>query len=222
MPVRQAVLDVSPPLFPMEVHERPSPMQPLRTSNTDIEQLWQDYRNQLRKFLLARVRNPSDVDDLLQDILIKFYQNLKTVQQPSKLHPWLFQIARNTLIDYYRKARVDMAAVDINHLPQLDNEPEDYEQTRQELARCIRPFMTQLPDKYRETIDLIDLQGKSQKVLARELGLSHSAVKSRVQRGRRLLGALIQGCCHYPLDARGNPVAGEGSATVDCQHCTSK
>ncbi|WP_299406507.1 RNA polymerase sigma factor SigZ [Acaryochloris sp. IP29b_bin.148] len=186
----------------------------------DIKQLWQDYREQLRQFLLVRVHNPSDVDDLLQDILIKSYQNLPTVKQPSKFQAWLFQIARNTLIDYYRQARLDIAAVDIAHLPQHVKETEAYEQIRQELAQCIRPFIAQLPDKYREAVDLVDLQGKSQKVLASELGLSHSAVKSRVQRGRRLLGSLVRECCQFQLDARGNPI--EVAVTAEgCPTCGS-
>lgn len=182
----------------------------------DIEQLWQDYQPQLRHFLQTRVHNPADVDDLLQDIWIKSYQRLGTVQQPSKIQVWLFQIARNSLIDYYRRPHPDRAEVDITHLPQLDNKVEDYEQIRQELARCIRPFIAQLPDKYREAVDWVDLQGKSQKVLAEELRLSHSAVKSRVQRGRCLLGSLFQACCQYQWDARGNPIEFDSES---CQNC---
>lgn len=186
----------------------------------NIEQLWQDYQPQLRHFLQARVQNSSDVDDLLQDIWVKSYQRLGTLQQPSKVQAWLFQIARHTLIDYYRKPHPERAEVDITHLPQLDTKVEDYEQTRQALAHCIRPFMAQLPDKYREVVDLVDLQGKSQKVLAEELGLSHSAVKSRVQRGRRLLGSLFQDCCQYQWDARGNPIAMKAT-TKHCPTCES-
>lgn len=183
----------------------------------NIEQLWQDYQPQLRHFLQARVQNSSDVDDLLQDIWIKSYQRLGTLQQPSKVQAWLFQIARHTLIDYYRKPHPDRAEIDITHLPQLDTKVENYEQTRQELAGCIRPFIAQLPDKYRKAVDSVDLQGKSQKVLAEEWGLSHSAVKSRVQRGRRLLGSLFQDCCQYQWDARGNPIE---FYSESCQNCS--
>lgn len=187
----------------------------------DINQLCQEYRSQLQHFLHVRVKNPADVDDLLQEILIKSYQKLDTVQQPSKFQAWLFQITRNTLIDYYRKSRVDFTDIDIDHLPQLSADTEEYEQTRRELASCIHPFLIQLPDKYREAITLVDLQGTSQKALARELGLSHSAVKSRVQRGRRMLGDLVKDCCRYRLDARGNPIAVEAK-TEGCQLCHSR
>lgn len=183
----------------------------------NINDLWQEYRQQLRQFLTSRVRNPSEVDDLLQEILIKSYQHLNSVQQPQKVQAWLFQIARNTLIDYYRRSRMDTAEIDIAALPQRLDQDELYEQVRQELAHCIRPFLTQLPDKYREAVERVDLQGTSQKVLADELGLSHSAVKSRTQRGRRMLADRFKECCRYQLDARANPIEYE----VTSQSCLS-
>ena len=185
----------------------------------DIQTIWLEYRQQLRQFLLSRVNNASDVDDLLQDILIKTYQRLHTIQQPQKLQSWLFQIARNALVDYYRKSRLALSSPYTDDLPQMFDEEEPYEQTRQELASCIRPFLNQLPDKYREALDWVDLQGKSQKALAIELGLSHSAIKSRVQRGRRMLETLFHQCCKYQFDARGNPIDFE--VTQDnCSSCS--
>ena len=173
----------------------------------ELKQLWQEYEDRLRQFLLSRVKNPADVDDLLQEILIKTYQHLNTVKEPEKLLSWLFQIARNTLIDYYRKSRVETSRQDIVKGAMLtDEEPEQYEQIRQELTNCIRPFLNQLPEKYREAIEMVDLQGSSQKELAKKLGLSHSAVKSRVQRGRSMLKAKFEECCRCELDVRGNVV----------------
>jgi len=187
----------------------------------DIKQLWQEYSHQLRQFLQSRVDNPSEVDDLLQEILIKTYQNLDRIQQPGKVQSWLFQIARNTLIDRYRKSRADMADINIDSLTAFSDEDEQYEQIRRELANCIRPFLNQLPEKYREAIEWVDLQGKSQKCLATELGLSHSAVKSRVQRGRRRLKTLFLECCHCRLDVRGNPIEFE-TTLKGCQGCDRK
>ncbi len=182
-------------------------------------ELWREYSHQLRQFLLARVNNPSDVDDLLQEILIKTYRHLNTVKDPDKLPAWLFQIARNLLIDYYRKVQTDASRQELAARALLtDGEPEPYEQVRQDLTHCLRPFLSQLPDKYRAAIEAVDLAGASQKELAMRLGLSHSAVKSRVQRGRKLLKALFQECCRYELDARGNLVDYEAIASR-CQGC---
>ncbi|MEM9508794.1 MAG: RNA polymerase sigma factor SigZ [Cyanobacteria bacterium P01_E01_bin.35] len=182
----------------------------------EFRQLWQEYSDQLRQFLRLRVNNRADVDDLLQEILIKTYQHLNTVKDPNKFPPWLFQIARNTLIDYYRKTKREIYRQDVSAL--TEEKVELYEQVRQELTNCIRPFLSQLPDKYREAIDAVDLQGVPQKELAKKLGLSYSAVKSRVQRGRRQLKAMFQECCHYELDALGNLVDFEVKSS-NCRNC---
>ncbi len=173
----------------------------------EFKQLWQEYKNQLRQFLLSRVDNRADVEDLLQEILIKTYQHLNSVKEPDKLLAWLFQVTRNKLIDYYRQSHVETSRQEIAREGILsDEEPQQYEQVRRELSNCIRPFLNQLSPKYREAVEAVDLQGISQKELAIELGLSYSTLKSRVQRGRSLLKAMFQECCSYQLDARGNLV----------------
>ena len=171
----------------------------------EFQQLWQQYEDSLRQFLRSRVKNPADIDDLLQEIFIKTYLNFNTIKEPEKLLSWLFQISRNTLIDYYRKSRVENSRQDIVKEAMLtDERPEQYEQIRQELTSCIRPLLDRLPEKYREAIEMVDLQGVSQKELANKLGLSYSAVKSRVQRGRSMLQNEFHECCYYKLDVRGN------------------
>ncbi len=185
----------------------------------EFNQLWQEYSERLRGFLLSRVDERADVDDLLQEILIKTYQRLNTLKKSEKLTAWLFQIARNTIIDYYRKLRLETSRQDIISKAILrEEEPEQYSQVRQELTKCIRPFLNQLDPKYREAVEAVDLQGVSQKELAAELGLSYSAVKSRVQRGRSMLKAEFEKCCRYNLDARGNPIDFEIEAS-SCQKC---
>ncbi len=81
---------------------------------------------------------------------------------------------------------------------------EQQDKIRQELSNCIQPFVKSLPKKYRDAVEAVDLKGVSQKAMAEELGLSHSAIKSRVQRGRQMLAELFQACCTYELDKRGN------------------
>ena len=185
----------------------------------EFEQLWREYRDQLRQFLLSRVRNPADVDDLLQEILIKTYRHLNTVKEPEKFPAWLFQVARNLLIDYYRKVQTQASRQELAARAFLTgNKQEADEQVWQDLTHCLQPFLSQLPEKYRAAIEAVDLAGASQKELAMQLGLSHSAVKSRVQRGRKLLKAMFQECCRYQLDARGNLVDFEANGSL-CQHC---
>jgi len=169
----------------------------------NIEEIWNDYGNLLRGFLRSRVKNSEDAEDLLQEILIKTYKNLGSLKDPKKLKSWLFQIARNTLIDFYRNPTATLSAE--SQLSDLQEEkPDAQEAMLQELSQCIKPFIKNLPEKYGDVLDAIDLQGASQKELAKDLGLSYSALKSRTQRGREKLKELFQECCSYKMDARGN------------------
>lgn len=182
----------------------------------NIEEIWNDYGNLLRGFLLSRVKNSDDAEDLLQEILIKTHKNMGSLKDPKKLKSWLFQIARNTLIDYYRKP-YNSLSVESQLSERQEERPDEQEAMRQELSQCIKPFIKNLPEKYGEVVDAIDIQGASQKELAKELGLSYSAVKSRAQRGRQKLKELFQECCTYKMDVRGNIM--EYEVKSDCCGC---
>ncbi|MFQ5549453.1 MAG: RNA polymerase sigma factor SigZ [Woeseia sp.] len=171
-------------------------------STTDVETVWSEYGQGIKQFLNARLPHSADVDDLVQQVLIKTHEHISDVREPSKFRPWLYQVARNTLNDYYRRARPDASLPDILLPPEDDVEA--YEEIRQELAQCIRPFISQLPEKYRDAVQAADLDNVPQTELAARLGLSHSAAKSRVQRGRAMLRELYQKCCALEIDARGN------------------
>ena len=73
------------------------------------------------------------------------------------------------------------------------------------LTRCLAPMIAALPAPYAEAVRRSDLDGETQRALADELGVSHSAIKSRVQRGRRMLRERLVACC--------NPIDGDG---MDC------
>jgi len=67
----------------------------------NIEKIWLEYKTALQRFLHSKVSNEADVDDLLQEILIKTYSNLSTVKDQTSIKAWLFQIANHTIIDFY-------------------------------------------------------------------------------------------------------------------------
>ncbi|MCJ8272648.1 MAG: RNA polymerase sigma factor SigZ, partial [Psychrosphaera sp.] len=69
----------------------------------NLETLWLAYQSNLKAFLHKNVSNPNDVEDLLQEILIKTHQNLGQLKDSKKVKSWLFQIANHTIIDFYRK-----------------------------------------------------------------------------------------------------------------------
>lgn len=164
-----------------------------------IEDIWLEYRAALKRFLHAKVSNEADVEDLLQDILIKTYNNLDAVKTKKSVKSWLFQIANNTIIDYYRKKGRAQAA-NVEHLLHLDSSPE----SKIDLSNCISPFINALPDEHASLLTAIDMNNQSQKEYAEQLGVSYSTLKSRVQKSRGLLKKVFDDCCHFKIDKIGN------------------
>jgi len=180
----------------------------------EVNHLWHEFYHRLRGFILQRVNNPADADDILQDVFLRIHQRLSTVREDDRLVSWMFQIARNAIIDYYRAASrrreiasTNAADLDLNELNvSLDGLlwKDDSPTLNQEIAACLQPMLEQLPESYQQAINLVEIQGVSQRVAAETLGLSFSGAKSRVQRGRQKLKAMLLECCQVQLDSRGN------------------
>ena len=165
----------------------------------NLEDIWSSYRSSLKAFLHSKISNPSDVDDLLQEILIKTHNSLNNITKEDRVKSWLFQTANRTIIDFYRKkGRFNELGVE-----DLWYNLREYD-VKTDLYRCIEPFLKAMPEEAANLLRLVDLEGKSQKNYAQELGVSYSTLKSRVQKARAELKALFEDCCRYSLDKDGN------------------
>lgn len=189
---------------------------------------WQEVHGNLRAFISRRVRNQSDVDDLVQRVLLQIVKGLASLRDPGRLHAWVYRTARNVIADYYRApgARREIAsgsAEDLDGIGQAGAPivvDEDEGDAVRELAACIEPMLRQLTPAYREAVTLADLQGMDQAHAAKLAGVSLSGMKSRVQRGRRQLKAVLEQCCRVDLDRRGSIAGYERQRGADpCDGC---
>lgn len=162
------------------------------------ETLWNRYSDGLRAFLSTRVP-PDAVDDLLQDIFVKIHLKLPTLRHADRLSGWIYQIARNVIVDHFRQKSRAPADADVAEIYFDDDETA----ARQELIACVAPFIDQLPETYRDAVRMSELEGMTQAEVARRLGLSLSGAKSRVQRGRAIAERMLEECCVFQRDARG-------------------
>lgn len=167
----------------------------------NVESIWAEYQNSLKAFLLKNVSNPADVEDLLQEILIKTYQNLSKVKELTKLKPWLFQIAQHTIIDFYRQQGKKRDLQDESLWYE-----EQTEEVHQQLSDCILPFINGLESKDKQLLTAIEIEGVSQKEYALQHGIKYSTLKSQVQKSRQTLHQLFKQCCDFTLDKHGNLV----------------
>ena len=163
------------------------------------QQLISEFQNELRVFIRSKVKDYDISNDILQDVLLKIYQNYSKLKKKESLKSWLYQIARNAIIDHYRKAKFsgDLPS-EIMHESISENT-----ESEEQLLNCLQPFIHQLPDKYKEALLQTDLGGLSQKEYAQKTGLSYSGAKSAVQRARTKLRHLFEQCCQIEADKYG-------------------
>ena len=100
------------------------------------------------------------------------------------------------------------------HTAQEPDEPEGGDSC---LAAFAADAIARLPSPYREALTITELQGLSQAAAAEMLGISVSGMKSRVQRGRDRLRAIIDECCKVALDARGGVMECEPRRPGECR-----
>ena len=178
--------------------------------NTAIETIWQDFHSELKGFVVSKVGNTNDADDILQDAFLKIIQNMDKVKEADQLRQYLYGIVRNTTIDHFRAREKNKKIMEGQA---LFTGAEAQNLNRAIAESCVKPFINQLPEKYKEALLITEFQNVSQKELAARLDISHSGAKSRVQRGREKLKKLILDCCDLKSDAYGNLSDDEGG---DC------
>jgi RNA polymerase sigma-70 factor (ECF subfamily) len=193
------------------------------TADVPAEAVFSEFSGRLRAFIARRVRAPEDVDDLLQDVFLRIHRASDTLETAERPQAWLFRVTRNALVDHYRAAAARRRHTDapLDEVPEpAAPPPSDEPRDEEELAGCLAPMLQQLPEPYREALKLTGLAAVPQVVAAERLGLSPSGMKSRVQRGRKLLRDALLRCCHVEFDRRGG-VAGfqPKKASETCGGC---
>ncbi|MFO1051066.1 MAG: sigma-70 family RNA polymerase sigma factor [Planctomycetota bacterium] len=166
-----------------------------------------ELRASLRSYLSRRVP-ASDVDDLLQECMLRIARGVGTLPGQERLDAWIFRVAANLVVDHLRRRRRHpLQLQDDTDLPGREGADEDG-QTLRRLAPWLAQVVEHLPEAYAKVLHQADLEEIPHREIAARLGLSVSAVKSRVSRGRALLRERLLACCSLELDGRG--------AILDC------
>lgn len=170
--------------------------------SADTAVLWTEFAGRLRAFVARRVPPGIEADDVVQEVFVRVMRHLPSLRETDRIEAWLFQIARNALYDamrarHRRDSRTDTLEID---LP-ADTDS-DQLRAEAELAPCLTPMIARLGAPYREAIELTSAQGLTQAEAAARAGVSVPGMKSRVQRARAQLKAMLLRCCEVELDRR--------------------
>lgn len=161
---------------------------------------YQSLRGHLLGWLVTKVNDHDIAEDLLHDVFRKALVSSEQKGLPENIDAWLYTITRNIVIDFYRAKRP------MDELPEdLQSDDKDYH-THQLFALCMLPMVNQLPDIYRNAIIAVDFEGNNLQSVAHAQGVSLSAIKNRVSRGRVLLKNLLVDCCEIEASPSGEVI----------------
>lgn len=195
------------------------------TAVKNTQTIWEEFRDELDAFILKRVSNAADAEDLRQQVYLQIHRYLKQNDPPRHMRGWVYQIARNAITDHHRRRatrhEVANTQTEIADTTPLTDAQESAAEAVQGLTRCLLGMVDRLPPPYAQALRWTELQGMTQSKAASQAGVSLSGMKSRVQRGReKLRDALLQ-CCEVQFDARHQPTTHHCRGECGCSTNTN-
>lgn len=145
----------------------------------------------LRNFVRGRVADAADAEDILQDVLFELVESYRLPRPVEHVGAWLFRVARNRIIDFFRKQRpealVDVAGAGADEselgaieelLPSTAAGPEAHF-ARAVLIEELDAALNELPPEQREVFVAHEIEGKSFKEIAARTGIGVNTLLSR-------------------------------------------
>ena len=177
--------------------------------NSAAVNVWNETQHKLKPFVYRYTKDKAVTDDIIQDVFLKVHAKVDQLKESEKLVGWIFQITRNTITDYFRSKGKIISAHDID----WDSEAKSLNDC---VVNCLQDMMNELPDKYRQALELTELKNLSQLELAKELNISYSGAKSRVQRARQILKERMEETYRIKFDSYGNVTVCENRLPCGC------
>ena len=157
------------------------------------EQTFLKEKDRLLSFIRNRVGSAEDAEDILQDVFYQFVSGFDSIESIDRVTSWLFSVARNKIIDRYRRDAIRPKKATFDHvlgmdddsalsiqdiLPDLGNTPEDTF-LREIFWDAIMDALDELPPEQREVFVLNELEERSFREIAEEKGVSINTLLSR-------------------------------------------
>jgi len=170
-----------------------------------LTEIYDQYYQKVRKYILHTVRNDWLADDLVQETFIRVNDNLENLRDPVKLQAWIFRIAHNLCQDYFRQqgksANLGLEEVSEETVP--SKAPTTQKELEQgQMRKCVFGLVNRLPESLRSVIILSDVSEFNQKEIAEIMGITVENVKIRLHRARKKLKELLEEHCVFEVDER--------------------
>jgi RNA polymerase sigma-70 factor (ECF subfamily) len=157
--------------------------------------LWQKYNKQIFASVLKLVRSIDDADDIVQDTFLKAFNALHSYNQTFPFPAWLYKIASNTCIDYFRRKRIRPISIeninreggDIYDIIPDKSTPIDVNIINNETKEQLLKAVEQLPLRYKQCIHLRHFEELSYEEISIKMNLPLGTVKITLFRARKML-----------------------------------
>ena len=179
-----------------------------------FNEIWLKFSHPVKDFIRNKTHNADSTDDILQEVFMKIHQNLPLLRDEERVAGWVFQIARNTVLNYFRSQKKQLENQAFYQQPSEEESNFKENELNEVVGIWLKEFKKDLDPKYQEALQMVDIEGITQVELARRLGISVSGAKSRVQRGREQLKQKLIDCCPVKTDQYGN--------ILEIQHSSGK
>ena len=171
------------------------------------------FQKPIYNFVLRMVKDRPLAEEVTQDVFVKVYKSLSDFRGESEIHTWIYKIATNACLDYFRsrphkkdeKTEI-LSPEEIIESVLPENQQElptaEEEIITAEMSSCVRAYIEDLPEDYRIVILLHDLQGFSNPEIAKITGTTLENVKIRLHRARRRMKEVFSSNCSFYRDER--------------------
>ncbi len=161
--------------------------------------LWNKYNKQIFANVLKLVRSIDDADDIVQDTFLKAFNALHSYNHTFPFPAWLYKIASNTCIDYFRRKRIRPISIeninreggDIYDIIPDKSTPIDVHIINNEMKEALLKAVELLPLRYKQCIQLRHFEELSYEEISLTMNLPLGTIKITLFRARKMLLTML-------------------------------
>jgi RNA polymerase sigma-70 factor (ECF subfamily) len=162
---------------------------------TAYKQVFQNLYPRLKGYCKLFVFDENQVEDIIQESFISLWEKKDTINPVKSIESYLFVIVRNKCLNYLKNQKLKEDKIDIEHLSstelqhlyQLDFNRQEEISLEEQLVKSLKLAVNELPSKMKEVFTECKIQGKKQKEVAEELGISQKMVEKHISRAKQLI-----------------------------------
>ncbi|AOY74901.1 RNA polymerase sigma factor [Clostridium formicaceticum] len=162
----------------------------------DFTLLYQKYKQPIFSYIYYLSKNNTEAEEICQDVFLKVYLNIDKFEGRSSLKTWIYRIAKNTFLEYKRKAKKEVLVEEIALLenPLIDetSNPENC-LLNNEAHQQIKETLMKISEKHRMFIVLRDIQNLSYQEISEITDLKLNTVKVNIYRARNEFEKIYKG-----------------------------